>query len=164
MENQTNQKKQQELTMEEIGARSLIYRACELVRNLESNFPNMAKHPHMLSLSIDEILKTLLDAKERLLRYSQHQTLLLPSSSPSQIMDTIAKTTSSSSIDDSIMQQYYWLMRTEQLSQMHEQLQLQTTTPFCVGGGSETDISVQVQQPPKRSEAMEASPSRPPKR
>lgn len=40
--------------------------ACELARNLESELPNMANQPHMLSLSIDNVVQAFSVAKERL--------------------------------------------------------------------------------------------------
>ncbi|KAF7816564.1 WRKY transcription factor 55 [Senna tora] len=96
----TNQKDAESETMEESPS-SLIYRACELARNLESNFPNLTKQPHMLSLSIDEIVKAFFAAKQRIM-LSHHQTptsSFFPLIQPLQQQpDQMAATTSSNSM------------------------------------------------------------------
>lgn len=62
---------------------SLIQRACELSRHLESNLPNLlANQPDdILLMSIDEIVNTFLTAKESLRLFSQHPKQPPPSSS-----------------------------------------------------------------------------------
>ncbi|XP_061339193.1 WRKY transcription factor 55 [Gastrolobium bilobum] len=60
-----------------------IKHACELARNLETELTNMANQPNMLSLSIDEVVKTFGDAKERLLMMMSQQNLTITASSSS---------------------------------------------------------------------------------
>ena len=77
-----NQKKKQKLNpeleaMEDVI--SLTQRACKLARDFESNLPNLADQPDILSLSIDEIVKSFSAAREKLITFPQafSQTLLL---------------------------------------------------------------------------------------
>ncbi|PQQ05910.1 WRKY transcription factor 55 [Prunus yedoensis var. nudiflora] len=44
---------------------SLILQACKLARDLESNLPNLANQPNLLSNSLDEITKNFVTARER---------------------------------------------------------------------------------------------------
>ncbi|XP_028782261.1 WRKY transcription factor 55 [Neltuma alba] len=73
-----NPRKQKDSETMEEATGCLIYRACELARNLESNFSSLASQPKVLFTSIDEIVKTFSAAKESLRLCSQHPT---PSSS-----------------------------------------------------------------------------------
>lgn len=52
-------------TMEEVL--NSLKHACELAKKIESELPNMANQPDMLSSSIDDVVKAFMAAKERLL-------------------------------------------------------------------------------------------------
>lgn len=62
----TSQKepKQQLEAMDETTV-SLILHACKLARDLESNLPNLANQPNLLSNSLDEITRNFVTARER---------------------------------------------------------------------------------------------------
>ncbi|KAF1871442.1 hypothetical protein Lal_00020235 [Lupinus albus] len=61
-----------------------IHHACALAQSIESDLPNLANQPARLSLSIDEIVKILSDAKERIMLLFQNDQT--PLSSFSQMM------------------------------------------------------------------------------
>lgn len=62
----TSQKEpQQQLEAMDENTISLILQACSLARDLESNLPNLANQPNLLSNSLDEITKKFGTARER---------------------------------------------------------------------------------------------------
>ncbi|KAJ1387529.1 WRKY domain [Sesbania bispinosa] len=132
-----------------------IRRACELAQNLESDLPNLANQPSMLSLSIDEIVETLSGAKGRLLKiYRQDQK---SASSSFAEMDAT-----------SLMREWLGWGYVGQLSQMQQLIQVvRGTTSGDVRIGEMGGRNVVDSERLKASEGgvqvidVEASPSRP---
>lgn len=106
-----------------------IRRVCELAKNLETELPNLANQPAMLSLSIDEIVGTLSCTKERLLSLSSFSDEMLQ-----QLHET-----QQPQMDTTLLMQE-WLRSScamtivddDQLFKMQQQLQASrsTTRPF----------------------------------
>lgn len=166
MASKTKQEFSQE-TMEEV-LNSIKY-ACELARNFEPELPNMASHPDLLSLSIDEVMKAFVEAKEKLtmMLFSQQElttTITPPSSFVPMLPHDVFK------------------HETQKQAQMLDQLFRMQQQPFDVrallenkmvmSGGSDVPHLLRYRDVEGSSErskegemqGIEASPSRPKKR
>lgn len=134
-----------------------IHYACELAQNLESDLPNLTNQPATLSLSIDEIVKTLNSAKERLIIFTQHdQTKISASSSLAQMM-MMPNEMHQPQMDATPMQEWLRSSYTQTMDQLLQMQQLQaarSTAPHDVHALLETKVMGRVEE-------MEASPSRP---
>ncbi|CAL0319613.1 unnamed protein product [Lupinus luteus] len=129
-----------------------IYHACALAQSLESDLPNLANQPTRLSLSIDEIVETLSDAKERLMILSQHDQT--PLSSFAQMMMMPHEMHHQTQMDAISMQEWLSSSYTQTTDQLLQAAM--NTIPHQVRTLPETKMM--------GKEAMEASPSRPRKR
>lgn len=138
-----------------------IHYACELAKNLESDLPNLANQPATLSLSIDEIVKTLSSAKERLIIFSQHDQITSASHSFTPIM-MMPHEMHQPQMDATPMQE--WL-RSSYAQTMDQLLQMQQLQPAARSTAPPHDVQALLETKMMgRVEEMEASPSRPRRR
>ncbi|XP_061356056.1 WRKY transcription factor 55-like [Gastrolobium bilobum] len=112
-------------TMEDVI--NSIRHACELAQNLESNLPNLANQPAMLSISIDKIVETLNAAKEKLLICQHDKT-----SAASSLAQMWLHETQHPHMDATLMQE--WLRSSyDHLFPMQQLQGMRSTTPHDVG-------------------------------
>ncbi|OIV96879.1 hypothetical protein TanjilG_00461 [Lupinus angustifolius] len=130
-----------------------IHHACALAQSLESGLPNLANQPARLCLSINEIVKTLSDAKERLMILSQHDQT--PLSSFAQLMMMPHEMHHQPQMDAISMQEWISCSYTQTTDQLLQAAM--SSIPLDVRTLPETKMIMGM-------EAMEASPSRSRKR
>ena len=144
---------------------SLAQHGCKLARELESNLHNLANQPNLLSISIDDILKTFTSARGKLLSPDQIQII----SSLAQMLPQETQVGGNLLVHEWLRS---GLPQPSDLIQMQQQVQTAKVAAAAVGGmdfnqqlirsrgGKDVDGSERSKGSEREGQRMEASPSR----